>query len=90
MKNVSRATVLGMLLLGVQAAHADSTESVVQTAEREVLKSTPSDPRVEEKVRSLEQQLEGLRGEVGRLKAAEASRPVLRDVGDPNDHPLWP
>jgi hypothetical protein len=90
MNKVSRATVLGGLLLGIAAARAESPDPVVQVGPREVLKSTPPGPRVEDKVRFLEQQLDELRAEVVRLKEAAATRPVLRDVGDPDVHPLWP
>lgn len=90
MRNATRRILAGAMLLSAAAVHAQSTDPVVHAAPREVLKTTGSDPHVEDKVRSLEQKLEELQAEVGRLRAAEASRPVLRDVGDINDHPLWP
>jgi len=90
MKNTSRTIVVGALLMAMAGARAQSTEPVVQAAQREVLKTTVPAPHVEEKVRSLEQKVDELEAEVGRLKASEAARPALRDVGDINDHPLWP
>ena len=79
------------LMLAGSAVLADAPGPSPEAATREVLSATPTEARaLAAEVRTLERNLEEVREEVRRLRALEATRPQLYDVGDPNEHKLWP
>ena len=77
-------------LLAASAALADPIpDPAVPT--REVVTRAPAEPRaLEDEVQTLARTVAELRAEVARLRTVEAERPKLYDVGDPNEHKLWP